>query len=329
MNRRRFLRLAAGMGAGTWLAGRAAAPPPALRRFERTFRALGTKVSLAIYHAEASVAELAIAEARHALDRIEDVLSLFRPESALSRLNREGHLDRPHPDLVRVLGEALAWAARTEGAFDPTVQPLWKLHARREHGSSAPTAAEIEAARQQVDWRRCEVRHDRIRLGPGQSVTLNGIAQGFAADRVREILRAHGVRHALADTGEFAVLGDKPDGKPWRAGIQHPRLREAFVALADLDDRFLATSGDYEAAFSDDFSVHHIFDPATGRSPSRLASVTVLAPTGLEADALSTAMFVLGPGAALELAARRPDVDALLVLKSGEVLKTPRFPEAA
>ena len=329
MNRRRFFGLAAGLGTGVWLAGRAAALPPELRRCERTCPALGTHVSLTAYHEDAAVAELAIEEAFRALDRIENVLSLHRPESDLCRLNRDGHLDRPHPDLVRVLGEALDWAGRTEGAFDPTVQPLWNLYARREPGTPRPTAAEVEAARRRVDWRRCEVRLDRIRLGPGQSVTLNGIAQGFAADRVRNVLRAHGIRHALADTGEFAVLGRKPDGTAWRAGIQHPRLREAYVALADLDDRFLATSGDYEAAFSDDFSSHHIFDPATGRSPSRLASVTVLAPTGLEADALSTAMFVLGPGPALELAARRKGVDALLVLKSGEVVKTPNFPEVA
>lgn len=182
-------------------------------------------------------------------------------------------------------------------------------------------------ARQRVDWRRCEVRSDRIRLGVGQSLTLNGIAQGFAADRVRQVLEAHGIRHALVDAGEFAALGRKPDGKAWRVGVQHPRIPEAFAALADMDGRFLATSGDYQTAFTEDFSSHHIFEPKTGRSPSALSSVTVLAPTGLEADALSTAIFVLGPGPGLELAGRRPGVDALLILKGGDVLRTPGFPE--
>lgn len=328
MNRRRFIALTAGAGTSL-LAARACLPSPDLQKFERRSRALGAEISLTVYHADPAVARRATDEAFHTLDRIEDVLSLFRPQSDICRLNADGHIDRPHPDLVQVLGQALNWSRLTGGAFDPTVQPLWNLYALGRRDSVVPQPAEVEAARRLVDWRRCEVGPDRIRLGPGQSITLNGIAQGFAADRVREVLRAHGVRHALIDTGEFAVLGRKPNGNAWRVGVQHPRIREAYAALAELDGRFLATSGDYETAFTEDFSSHHIFEPATGRSPSSLSSVTVLAPTGLEADALSTAIFVLGPGPGLELAARRAGVDALLVLKGGEVLKTPNFLEVA
>jgi len=177
-----------------------------------------------------------------------------------------------------------------------------------------------------------EVDAYRIRLGTGQSVTLNGIAQGFAADRVRDVLRAHGIHYALANTGEFAALSHKPEGGNWRIGIQHPRVPEAYVALAALaalDDRFLATSGDYETKFSDDFSTHHIFDPATGRSPTTLSSVTVIAPMGMEADALSTAIFVIGPDNGLRLAASRRGVEVLMVLKDGELVSTPNFPRVA
>ena len=162
-----------------------------------------------------------------------------------------------------------------------------------------------------------EVDDRRIRLAPGQAVTLNGIAQGFAADRVRDILRAHGVRHALADTGELGGFG-----RPWRVGIQHPRVKDAYLALASLEDRFMATSGDYETP-------GHIKDPATGRVPDALESVTIVARTGLEADALSTAIFVLGPEKGLALAAATEGVDALLALQDGTTLRTPHFPVIA
>src|SRR5262249_10066523 len=206
-----------------------------------------------------------------------------------------------------------------------TAQPLRPLYAR----GKPPQAAALEIARRLVNWQQVGLEANQIRLGPGQQITLNGIAQGFAVDRVCEVFRSYRIRHGLLNTGEFGALGSKPDGSPWKIGIQHPRVREAYAALAALSDRFLATSGDYETKFSDDFSSHHIFDPATGRSPAELASVTVLAPTGMEADALSTAIFVLGSSRGLALAASRPQVDAFLVSKNGSVVFTPNFPRVA
>jgi thiamine biosynthesis lipoprotein len=282
-------------------------------------------VSLTAYHEDRDTAERAVAAAFQALDDVEDLLSLYRPHSALCRLNRDGVLRSPHADVLSVIRESLEWARLSGGAFDPTVQPLWALHA----AGGAPELARIEDARRLVDWRRVQVDANEIRLGPGQQVTLNGIAQGFAADRVREVFVAHGIRHGLVNTGEFCALGAKADASPWQIGVQHPRVRDAYVAVAPLRDRFLATSGDYETKFGDDFSTHHIFDPATGRSPSELSSVTVVAPTGLEADALSTAIFVLGSSRGFALAATRPGVEVLLVLKNGEVLASTNFPKIA
>jgi FAD:protein FMN transferase len=293
VNRRRFLALAAGAGIA------ALAPWRPLQRAERTSRALGAKVSLIAFHEERATAEAALDASFAALDAVEDVMSLYRPESELSRLNRDGLLERPHADLVHVLRSALDWSRRSGGAFDPTVQPLW------------------ESRQATIDWRKVDVDARRIRLEPGMSITLNGIAQGFAADRVREVLRARGVRQALADTGEIAGVG-----RPWRIGIQHPRRPDAYVALAEIEDRVMATSGDYATT-----SVRHIVDPATLRAPETLSSVTILAPTGLEADALSTTVFVLGPDRGMELIASREGVDAFLVRKDGTTLATPHFPE--
>jgi len=301
VNRRRFLALSAGAGGLAALAG---VLPRELKRVERRSWALGSTVSLTAFHEDEPTARRAVDAAFDALDRIEDVLSLYRPGSQIRRLNEDGSIERPHADLVTVLRAALEWSRRTHGAFDPTVQPLWK-------------AGNVETALRFVDWRKVEVDALRVRLAAGQALTLNGIAQGFAADRVRDVLRAHGVRHALANTGEIGGFG-----RPWRVGIQHPRRPDAYLALATLEDRFMATSGDYETP-------GHIKDPATGRAADSLESVTILAPTGLEADALSTAIFVLGPDRGFQLAASRKNVDALLALKDGRVLRTPNFPVIA
>jgi thiamine biosynthesis lipoprotein len=322
MNRRRFLGASLGLGA---LALGARVVLQGVERVEGRSRALGAEASITVFHEDRSVAERAVAAAFRGLESLENALSLYRPDSALCRLNRDGWMAQPDESLVTVLREARDWARRTGGAFDPTVQPLWELHAR----GVPPGPGELAEAIRKVDWRRIRIGPDDLRLGSGQSVTLNGIAQGYAADRVMAILREHGIRRALVNAGELGGLGAGASGNPWRIGIQHPRQPGAQVAELPLADRFLATSGDYATRFSEDFSRHHLVDPATGRSPERLASVSVLAPTGLEADALSTAIFVLGPGRGLELAVTRSGVDVLLVLKSGEILRTPHFPEAA
>jgi thiamine biosynthesis lipoprotein len=171
------------------------------------------------------------------------------------------------------------------------------------------------------------MREGRIHLkGSGTAVTLNGIAQGFATDRALEALAAGGVRHALVNTGEIGAMGRRRDGGLWTIGIQHPRHQDAFIRRAHLDGRCVATSGDYGTTFSPDRVHNHIFDPFTGRSPKEFQSVTVLASTGLEADALSTTVFVTGLERGIELIESTPGADALFVLKNGETKATNGFP---
>jgi thiamine biosynthesis lipoprotein len=157
-------------------------------------------------------------------------------------------------------------------------------------------------------------------------VTLNAIAQGFAADRAADALRQHGISLALVDAGEIAAMGRKPDGQPWTVGIQDPRRQDAWLALARLADRCLATSGDYSTRFDDDYRAHHIFDPRTGSSPPDYASVSIAAASATEADALATAVFAMRPEKGLRLVRCTPSVDALLVYKDGRTVATERFP---
>jgi len=336
VNRRRFLYAVAGVAGAAGLVcvsrwqksdvERAAAAAD-WQRVQRTAWALGSSVSLTVLHADADLARKAIDAAFDELERVESLMSIYRPESQLSQLNRHKQLDNPHPYLVEVLRAARDMSRRTAGAFDITVQPLWELYATAQKSQCLPTAAEIRAAQRRVDWRQVETTAAHVRLlGSGTEVTLNGIAQGFAADRVGVTLRSHGVQHALIDTGEIGTLGSKPAGVGWTVGIQDPRDEDAWLSLAALADRCLATSGDYASHFTPDFRQHHLFDPRTGCSPVELSSVSVVAESALAADALSTAVFVLGPDAGLQLVRKTPGADALLVNKDGQALATPSFP---
>jgi FAD:protein FMN transferase len=327
VDRRRFLFFLGGAGGLGALGALPAFRTARLEKAERTSWALGANVSITALHKDRPTAEAAIDEAFGELERIEEVMSLYRPHSQLCRLNREGTLDHPHPYLVTVLRAATEISRHSDGAFDATVQPLWQLYSDAKKAGRLPDARAIEESARRVDWRKIDVAPDRIRLrGEGMAVTLNGIGQGFAADRVRAALRARGVRHALVNTGEFGTLGRKPDGTPWTLGIQHPRRPDAYVALAAIEDRFLSTSGDYATPFSDDFRHNHIFDPRTGLSPTEFSSVSVLARTGMESDALTKVLFVLGLEKGLERLKATPGADALLVTKDGRVLSTDGFP---
>jgi thiamine biosynthesis lipoprotein len=332
-NRRQFLRLtlgsggALGLGAWSWHSRQGSIEPSTV---SQTGRALGARVTLTVVHQDPEIARRATEAAFAELDLIEEVMSLYRPHSQLCRLNREGVLDDPHPHLVTVLQKAAQISERTGGVFDVTVQPLWELYAAAQRAGSLPDAAAIAEARRRVDWRRVETNARRVRLhGIATAVTLNGIAQGFAADRVAAVLQNHGIEHALVDAGEIRPLGTKADETAWTIGIQHPRVADAYAWLARLDGRALSTSGDYATSFSADRRHHHIVDPHTGISPTEFSSVSVAAPSGIEADALTKALFVLGLSRSVALIAATPGTDALFILKDGRTLTTERFPSEA
>lgn len=349
VTRRQFL-LTLGVAGGSaavgnllWPFGRGLRPvAEGLQIVRRTGFALGATTSIVALHEDYATAQRAVEDAFAELEMVESVMSLYRPTSQLCRLNRAGVLHTPHPYLVQVLDKARAMSAASDGDFDVTVQPLWTLYAAATSSGHLPSVHDIQRARQLVDWRRVQLREtvspcaivDRgcgqsfsIHLkGSGTAVTLNGIAQGFAADRALSALAGCGVRHALVNTGEIGAMGRRRGGGPWTVGIQHPRQQDACISRADLAGRCVATSGDYGTPFSPDRMHNHIFDPCTGCSPKEFQSVTVLAKTGLEADALSTTLFVTGLERGMDLIESTTGADALFVLKSGEMKLTDGFP---
>lgn len=293
---------------------------PQLRAYTDAGIVFGTTVSMTVLHENETVARAALSSAFTALREVDTLMSVYRTDSQVGRLNHVGWLSQPDPRLVKVLETAQYLARQTDGAFDVTVQPLW-------HAANAQQP--VLQALSRVDWRKLDVSDRELRLREtGMAITLNGIAQGYGADQAIAALKRHGIRHALLDTGELASLGTNEAGNPWSLAVRDPRNENRFAQVLAADGRCLASSGDYATRFTDDFSQHHIVDPHTGASPTELAAVSVLGPSGLLADGVSTACMVLGATKSLALAASLPDVDVLCITKSGAMHRSPGFPQA-
>ena len=315
--RRDCLRVSMGLCAALVLPG-ASAKPLALQWRERALLGLGTTLSLKAGHTDGARADAGLDAAVAAIRHVEQQMSLFIPDSALCRLNRDGVLHHPHPDLVQIFKLAQHVSQQSQGAFDVTVQPLWEVWQKAKLAGHLPSPQEVQSAVARVGWQHLQVTPQRIRFAqPHMAATLNGIAQGFASDLARAALQASGIGHALIDTGEWSALGTGPQHSPWTLGVAHPRNPQAIVAKLAMAGGAMATSSDAQYRFGKGDTHHHIFDPRTGYSPSQLASVTVLASSCALADALTKVMFMASPARALELA-KQWKVDVLVVDKAGK-----------
>jgi thiamine biosynthesis lipoprotein len=261
-------------------------------------RALGAQASLVLAHpdpkAAAEAASLSIAEVR----RLERIFSLYDADSEISRLNRAGFLGTPSHDLRRLLAEALRLGRLTDGAFDISVQPLWRLYAdhfaRNPGDRIGPDPRRIAESKSLVDYRKVILDDRGISLGRrGMALTLNGIAQGYITDRVAALLRQLGFNRVLVQLGEIAALDPPADGEGWRIGLQDPRTPEKNLAVLELANRAVATSSGSGTPFDRDGRYHHLFDPASGQSATRYLATTVVADRASVADALSTALSIL------------------------------------
>jgi len=293
---------------------------------QRLGAAFGTTMALTVLHSDKATGEAALDASFAEIRALERVASLFDADSQVSRLNRDGRIADADSRLLELLSLSATVASQTGGAFDITVQPYWLAWAgARDHGRPA-SDDELAAARARVGLSGVVVDGAAVTLRtPGMGVTLNGIARGYATDRITAIIKGYGIAHAFLNTDGVGAMGSK-SGAPWTLAIQNPRDPRAYLGEIRPVEGFVSTSGDYEMAFSDDFRDNHIFDPATGRSPTELASATIIAPAGALADGLSTAAMVLGAERTLALVRTLPGVYAVLAAKSGALTVTPGAP---
>jgi thiamine biosynthesis lipoprotein len=320
VTRRRAITLLGAAAGLPLIAGRAARSDPPI--FEWRGQALGAEAQLLLAHPREAEARRAAARCVAEIARLERIFSLFDPASELSRLNRDGRLAAPSHDLRILLAEAQRFGALSKGAFDVTVQPLWRLYAdhfaRPEHDPAGPSEKQIARAQALVDYRGIDLAQGRIAFRrPGMGVTLNGIAQGYITDRAADLLRKSGFDNVLVQLGETRALGRPAPDRPWRVALADPQGGTGTTPGLDLVNQAVSASSGAAARFDPAGRHHHLFDPATGASAARTRAVTVIAERATAADALSTALSVAPPEASEWLLRAAGPARALVVLSDG------------
>lgn len=287
-------------------AGKDAAPSVELVEWRGI--ALGADAQLKIYHEDKQEALVLLDAVMQEVQRQERLFSLYRDDSVITQLNREGEVSGFAHDFYWLMSLTDEHVKLTHGAFDPTIQILWEKYRdvllEQPQASSEDLAAEIAGVQHLVGWHGIELSPNRIRLAKaGQHITLNGIAQGFITDRVTDLIRQRGVEHALINMGE--IRGLLPAAKdPWRLGIADPEDSDKFLKMLELGNQAMATSSPKGTYLSYERNIGHIFDPATAQSAERYLSVTVIAPTAAQADALATAFSIMSLSAIEEVLAQ-------------------------
>ncbi|SCY94147.1 FAD:protein FMN transferase [Microvirga guangxiensis] len=287
---------------------------------------MGAVATLQVHHHDRAAAERLIERSLAEVRRLETVFSLYREDSALVTLNRNGVLIAPPTDLITLLTECRRYWELTRGAFDPTIQSLWALY--RDHFSSphadpdGPPASTVKAALERVGFGGVTFDANRIILPQrGMGMTLNGIAQGYLTDRVVDSLRAGGIESSLVDMGEPRAVGSHPSGEAWRVGIADPEHPERVSDTLNAVDQAVATSGSYGFRFDPEGRFNHLLDPRTGASAKLYRSITVVLPTATAADALSTAFSLLPPEDIERILQRLGEGQVRLVTASGETIR--------
>jgi thiamine biosynthesis lipoprotein len=263
------------------------------------------------------------------LDKVDRLMSTYKPDSELSRFNRApvGQPFELSPETAEVVREAIRIGDMSGGAFDVTIGSavnLWGFGPDK-HPDRIPSDAQVAAALEQVDYRALHLDGNTLTKSKPVYVDLSAIAKGYGVDQVARALDAQGVTSYLVEVGgEIRTRGDKPDGQPWRIAVEKPVSNERAVQrIIELDDSAVATSGDYRNYFEENGKRYsHTIDPRTGRPITHhLVSVTVLAADCMTADALATAVDVLGPEAGFEMA-KRENLAVYLVVKTSDGFET-------
>lgn len=332
LSRRDFIRITA-IGAGVLAVGgitlKELFAEPELKTYTETRALLGTFITIKVVDTDEDRAQDMVQGTFTEISRLSGILSRFDPASELYCLNKTGLIANASSELVEVMEKSLQYAELTSGAFDVTVLPMLELNREsfQKYGAP-PTTDELTEVKKLVDYRAINIKGKDITLTKtGTGITLDSIAKGYIVDLAAGLLRERGNDSVLIEAGgDMSLSGTSQDGDPWKIGVANPRATSGYYQVINSSGGAIATSGDYEAAFTSDYRYHHIIDPRVGLSPAELSSATVLAESTTFADALATACMVMGKDEALELIEKLPDTEALLIGKNLTSYRTSGFP---
>lgn len=299
---------------------------------------MGTFTRVVAVAADSDTAKKCIQAALTEIGKVDELMSDYRDDSEISRVNREG-FNRAVPvsePTFEVLQRSIEFSQLTAGAFDITVGPLVDLWRSAEKKGTTPTEEEIAQARAKVGFEKLKLdeTNKTVRFAmAGMRLDLGGIAKGYAVDKAIEAMQKAGAIGGMVDVGgDIRCFGKPPRGKKhWRIGLQNPKLTKdesesGLLLILKLDSAAVATSGDYQQfILIEDKRYSHILDRRSGTSAQGLASVTIITDNTTDADALATAVSVMGPEKGLALIETRPNTEAILITSQPnyELIKTP------
>jgi thiamine biosynthesis lipoprotein len=286
---------------------------------------MGTRITVELWADDKEKADQAIDAVLEEMRHIDDSMSTYKPTSEVSQVNAKA-ADGPmriSKELFDLLTTAKEYSVITDGAFDITYASVGYMYDFRKHVH--PNEAQIDKALPAVNYRHVLLDPKKLTVQfsqKGVRIDLGGIAKGYSVDRGIDVLKSFGYTRAFVSAGgDSRIIGDR-FGKPWMVGIRDPRKGEGeVITRIPLVDAAISTSGDYERFFEENgVRYHHIIDPHTGHSASKVRSATVIGPYATRTDGLSKTAFVLGPEKAMEIYNRIDDIDAIIVKLDGTII---------
>ena len=269
--------------------------------------ALGAQSNMTLFHKNRLYAKDTLNICISEIKRLENIFSLFIPNSSISLLNKNGNLKNPPKELIEVLKFAQDISIKTKGAFDVTVQPLWLAHTKYYNNKNKLKKA-LKEAKNLISYKNIQIKEDEINFKkPNVQITLNGIAQGYITDKITSILRQKGFTNVLVDLGELNSIGGYNEQRDWN--IATPYLKN--TPYLKLNNQAMASSGGYGTMFNKKY--HHLFDTKTKTSANYIKSVTVKANNATLADALATAICVMSKKQSKELKNIYPEIEIYTV----------------
>ena len=333
-SRRAFLKMAGLLGGGACAGPFLSLPEAQAFLFNRreykvsaTRLAMGTFVALTAIHHSRDQAEEAFGRAFEEVNRLSALLSRHDQDSPVAEFNRNGVLRELPKELTDVVSRSLYFHSFTGGAFDITVKPLLDLYQSSFKEGKQPTPAAISGALESVDGDAVRMDEGRLEFTKnGMGITLDGIAKGYIVDKISELLLKNGIENHLINAGgDIRANGAAAKGRKWKIAIQDPNKEGHYPDVLSLGSRSVATSGNYEIYYDKEKLFHHIVNPDTGHSPQLSASVSILAPSVTEADALSTAVFVMEPEAGVAFIDRCPNYECFVIDRNGNTRNSARW----
>jgi FAD:protein FMN transferase len=299
----------------------------------QSITAMDTFITITLYSNNKTNAEISIQEAFNEIKRIEEKFNEYNNNSLTSILNKNKKINTTDKEFIKIIQDSLFYSDLTNSSFDITVKPILNLYTESFNNlKRPPTEEEITQTLKKINPNFIEIKTTQnitqIILHNQTQITLGGIVKGYAIDKALETLIKNNITSTLINAGgDMYALGTKPNNKPWTISLQNPDNSNDYITHIKLQDKAIATSGNYERFFNENKTFHHIVNPHTGYSANELISATIISTTTKEADALATAIFVMGPQKGIDLINTLNNTEALLITTNKTLIFSNNFPK--